>query len=112
MNLEKFIKKQKRLSKQWNDKNMLEFARVASAGSYGDYRGCKSLESKLKKYKLMSEDLNKHRQVKDSVYIEDYMKNSEIPNLTKVMFYLVDRNPNDTDLGKEVRKVVLSWKEE
>ena len=43
---------------------MLEFARVASGGSYGDYKGCKSLESKLKKYKLMSEDLNKHRQVK------------------------------------------------
>jgi hypothetical protein len=44
------------LSKQWNDKDMLEFARIASEGSYGDYKGCKSLQSKLKKYKLMSKE--------------------------------------------------------
>ena len=42
--------------KQWTDKDMLEFARIASGGSYGDYKGCKSLQSKLKKYKLMSKE--------------------------------------------------------
>jgi hypothetical protein len=35
---------------------MLEFARIASEGSYGDYKGCKSLQSKLKKYKIMSKE--------------------------------------------------------
>jgi len=40
--------------KQWTDKDMLEFARIASGGSYGDYKGCKSLQSKLKRYKLMN----------------------------------------------------------
>ena len=52
----------------WTDNEMIEFARVASGGSQGNYKGCKSLVSKLKKYKLIKNDLNKHRQVKDVVY--------------------------------------------
>ena len=51
--------------KQWTDKDMLEFARIASGGSYGDYKGCKSLTSKLKKYKLMSKQ--------DKVKIEEVL---------------------------------------
>ena len=39
---------------RWTDEDMLKFARVASGGSYGNYKGCKSLESKLKKYELMN----------------------------------------------------------
>ena len=35
----------------WSNRDMLQFARVATEGAYGDYRGCKSLESKLIKYK-------------------------------------------------------------
>ena len=46
--------------KQWTDKDMLEFARIASGGSYGDYKGCKSLTSKLKKYKLMTKKVKKY----------------------------------------------------
>ena len=46
--------------KQWTDKDMLEFARVASGGSYGDYKGCNSLTSKLKKYKLMTKKVKKY----------------------------------------------------
>ena len=79
----------------WTDKDMLEFARVASGGSYGDYKGCKSLESKLKKYKLMSEDLNKHRQVKSvdsKTNTNIYSIDNEIvaiPNITALVVYLV-----------------------
>ena len=106
------------MSRQWNDKDMLEFARVASGGSYGDYKGCKSLESKLKKYKLMSEDLNKHRQVKsvDSKTNTDiYSVDNEIvsmPNITALVIYLMKKYPNDAEFGKQVRETVLSWKEE
>lgn len=44
------------MTKSWTDKDMLEFARIASGGPYGDYKGCKSLQSKLKKYKIMSKE--------------------------------------------------------
>ena len=54
--------------RKWTDSDMLEFARVASGGPYGHYKGCKSLTSKLEKYKLIKEGLNEHRQVKDSVF--------------------------------------------
>ena len=39
--------------KKWTDKDMLEFARVASQGAYGKYRGCRTLKSKLKKYETI-----------------------------------------------------------
>ena len=38
---------------EWTDKDMLTFARIASEGAYGRYRGCKSLESKLLRYKQL-----------------------------------------------------------
>lgn len=103
--------------KQWTDKDMLEFARIASGGSYGDYKGCKSLQSKLKKYKLMSKNLNKHRQVKgvDSKSNTDiYSVDNEIvamPNITALVIYLMKKYPNDAEFGKHVRETVLSWKE-
>jgi len=102
----------------WTDKEMLEFARVASGGSYGNYKGCKSLESKLKKYKLMSKDLNKHRQIKsvDSRSNTDiYSVDNEIiamPNITSLVIYLMKKHSNDAEFGKEVRNAILSWKEE
>ena len=37
----------------WNDEDMIHFARVASKGSYGDYRGCNSLVKKLARYKTL-----------------------------------------------------------
>ena len=39
----------------WNDKDMLAFARIASEGAYGEYRGCKLLESKLIRYKKLNQ---------------------------------------------------------
>ena len=36
---------------EWSNRDMLQFAKVATEGAYGDYRGCKSLESKLIKYR-------------------------------------------------------------
>lgn len=35
----------------WTDELVLEFAKVATKGSYGDYQDCKTLESKLEKFK-------------------------------------------------------------
>ena len=40
----------------WNDKDMLTFARIAGGGSYGEYRGCKSLQSKLIKFKELKDE--------------------------------------------------------
>jgi len=37
----------------WSNEDMLSFARIASEGSYGKYKGCKSLESKLIRYKQL-----------------------------------------------------------
>ena len=37
----------------WNDKDMLDFARVATEGAYGKYRNCKKLIDKLNKYKMI-----------------------------------------------------------
>jgi len=35
----------------WTDESVAEFARISTAGASGDYRGCRSLESKLERYK-------------------------------------------------------------
>ena len=102
----------------WTTKDMLKFARIASGGSYGDYKGCKSLQSKLEKYKLMSKDLNEHRQVKsvDSKTNTDiYSIDNEIvsmPNITALVIYLMKKYPNDAEFGKHVRDTVLLWKNE
>tara|TARA_B100001287_G_C22619002_1_gene499038 strand:+ start:763 stop:1083 length:321 start_codon:yes stop_codon:yes gene_type:complete len=106
------------MTKSWTDKDMLEFARVASGGSYGDYKGCKSLQSKLEKYKLMTKDLNKHRQVKSvdsNTNTDIYSVDNEIvamPNITALVIHLMKKYPNDAEFGKHVRATVLSWKEE
>ena len=113
------------MKKKWTDEDMLKFARVASGGSYGDYKGCNSLTSKLKKYKLMSKDLNEHRQVRgvdsnlhDYDRIKETMQDSDyewnkfsLCHLGESIIELYKKYPNDADLGKEVRKAILSWKE-
>jgi len=37
----------------WTNKDMLQFARIASEGAYGDYKGCKTLIKKLARYKIL-----------------------------------------------------------
>ena len=98
------------MTKQWTDKNMLEFARIASGGSYGDYKGCKSLQSKLKKYKLMSKNLNKHRQVKgvdSNSMIRKNPPTREGEGFFKVsdIILVIKKYPNDADLGKFIRNI-------
>ncbi len=39
----------------WSDEEMLRFARVSAMGSYGDYKGCKTIEEKLMKFKQLNE---------------------------------------------------------
>ena len=39
----------------WSDEEMLRFARVTNSGSYGDYKGCKTIEEKLMKFKQLNE---------------------------------------------------------
>ena len=38
---------------KWRDENMLEFARIASSGTYGKYKGCRTLVAKLARYKII-----------------------------------------------------------
>ena len=38
---------------KWTNRDMLAFARIASAGSYGVYEGCNTLEKKLSRYKKL-----------------------------------------------------------
>ena len=35
----------------WTDELAIEFAKVCSQGSYGDYKGCKRIEQKLIRFK-------------------------------------------------------------
>ena len=69
----------------------------------------------------MSEDLNEHRQVRgiDS-NLHDYDRIKEtieenkfsLCHLGEPIIDLYKQYPNDSDLGKEVRKAIVSWKEE
>ena len=69
----------------------------------------------------MSKDLNKHRQERgiDS-NLHDYDRIREtieenkfsLCHLGERIIDLYKDYPNDADLGKEVRKAILSWKEE
>jgi hypothetical protein len=54
---------------KWTNKDMLEFARVASEGAYGNYRGCKTLISKLNKYKELNEMSRYVKELEDGNYI-------------------------------------------
>jgi len=45
---------------RWTDKDMIRFARIASEGAYGLYSRCKSLESKLSRYKKLSKTMSRY----------------------------------------------------
>ena len=49
----------------WTHQDMLRFARVASEGAYGDYRGCNPLVKKLARYKTIKNRKLMSRYVKD-----------------------------------------------
>jgi hypothetical protein len=63
----------------------------------------------------MSEDLNKHRQVKgvDSITaLGIYTVNNKVvsmPDLTGTIIDLMKEYPNDADLGKKVRQLILNY---
>jgi hypothetical protein len=67
------------------------------------------------KTKKMSEDLNKHRQVKgvDSITaLGIYTVNNKVvsmPDLTGTIIDLMKEYPNDADLGKKVRRLILNY---
>ena len=54
---------------EWTDDDMLFFARIASEGSYGDYRGCKTLISKLNRYKQLNNMSRYTKDLKDGRYL-------------------------------------------
>lgn len=43
--------------KMWTDKDMLDFARISTEGPYGDYSGCRTIESKLSRYKKIQKEM-------------------------------------------------------
>ena len=37
----------------WTDERVLEFAKTSTAGSYGKYKGCKTLKEKMERFKSL-----------------------------------------------------------
>ena len=50
---------------EWTNKDMLRFARIASEGAYGDYRGCETLIKKLARYKILKKKKRMSRYTKE-----------------------------------------------
>ena len=42
---------------KWTDQRVKDFARVASQGAYGDYRGCNKMAQKLARFKELNTPL-------------------------------------------------------
>ena len=42
---------------RWTDQKVKDFAKVITFGAYGDYQGCRTVETKLKRFK----ELNKNK---------------------------------------------------
>ena len=40
---------------KWTDALVMEFARIFTEGPYGQYEGCRSMESKLERFKMLRE---------------------------------------------------------
>ena len=74
--------------------------------------------SKKIKAGLSKKELNKLRQVKgvdSNTNTSIYKIDNELiamPNITALIVHFVKKYPNDTDLGKNIRNTVMSWKEE
>lgn len=45
---------------EWTDEDMLLFAKIATEGPYGAYRGCKTLVSKLDRYRDLNTNYRKY----------------------------------------------------
>ena len=39
----------------WTDERVMEFVKVATSGSYGDYFDCPSLKQKMKRFKKLKQ---------------------------------------------------------
>jgi len=39
---------------KWTDEKVKEFTKVATGGSYGDYQHCRSIDSKMKRFKILN----------------------------------------------------------
>ena len=50
---------------KWTNKDMLRFARIASEGAYGDYKGCETLIKKLARYKILKKKKRMSRYTKE-----------------------------------------------
>jgi len=59
------------INKFWNDERALEFAQVCSMGAYGEYKGCKSREDKLEKYKELKNSEDKVREAHAIAHFAD-----------------------------------------
>jgi len=85
---------------KWNDEDMLVFSRVGTEGSYGDYRGCKTLASKLEKYKSLKKRKNMEEQIKGLIEFALNPKYSEEGDN-----YISDGEMNDI-LIEQLKKLV------
>jgi hypothetical protein len=58
---------------KWTDNDMVQFAKICSQGSYGDYRGCKSSKQKLQRYKELQQtnvDIELQKSVHDDILVK------------------------------------------
>jgi hypothetical protein len=103
--------------KKWTDKDMVEFARVASQGAYGKYRGCRTLKSKLKKYETIMNTMTV-RITERRLYSKIVEVEVDIPDnisIDEVDYYLYENEHLYVDkIEEEMQKAkpIQGWAEE
>ena len=94
---------------KWTDDLVIEFARATTQGGYGDYYGCKSIHSKLQRFKeLHPEKEPRMKDTSDHDHLIEYLTNKI--NLSRIESRMVDAALNeitdfyeDEELTKEQR---------
>jgi len=107
----------------WTDKDMLDFARISTEGPYGDYSGCRTIESKLSRYKKIQKEMINSGKEWDWMdnYPDNYLKLKKEKKEKKIVelaeeisFRLLatKKHPEHKWLIKKLNKVIKSLEDE
>ncbi len=107
----------------WTDKDMLDFARISTEGPYGDYSGCRTIESKLSRYKKIQKEMINSGKEWDWMdnYPDNYLKLEKEKKEKKIVelaeeisFRLLatKKHPEHEWLIKKLNKVIKSLEDE
>ena len=97
---------------KWTDELVLDFARVNTLGGYGDYKGCKSIQAKLQRFKKLQQEKEPSMKATEdhSLIIENLIDKI---NISRIESRMVDAALNeitdfyeDEELTKEQREKV------